>query len=411
MKKFNYLSFVDAYELALKEALGQKSTQIMLVSNSINAVLAEDVMVQKNLPSFDNSAMDGFAFNYENKGKTLTIAATIFAGDSPEPILSSNTCYKIMTGAKVPNDADTIVPIEDCIDVSEQNVTIPENIKKHNAFRPKGEEQSVGNTLFKKGEMITPGHVALLASQGIMGVTVYRPLSIAVVATGDELKEPWEKANEDEIYNSNASAITSLLEKYGFQSTYAGSIPDSLEKSTVFISKLKSYDVIITTGGISMGDADFLEEAFINNGLEVLFHGIDVKPGRPTMMGAMGDTFVMAMPGNPLTAMINTFLLSVPILSKLQGKTAHHHDFVYAKNTKSFNAKPGRANVVLGHMNEGKFTVTRNNKYGSGMMIPIVESNALVVLDKNISLIEEGDFVKVILFDLFPSALAFESLN
>lgn len=411
MKKLNYLSFIDAYNLALKELLIQKSIQKMLVPNALNAVLAEDVIVQKNLPSFDNSAMDGFAFNYENKGKTLTIAATIFAGESPEPILSSGTCYKIMTGAKVPNDADTIVPIEDCIDVSKESVTIPQDIKKHNAFRPKGEEQSVGSVLFKKGEMVTPGHIALLASQGIMGVNVYRPLSIAVVATGDELKEPWESANEDEIYNSNASAIISLLEKYGFEGTYTGSIPDNLEESIEFIAQLKSYDVIITTGGISMGDADFLEEAFVANSLEILFHGIDVKPGRPTMIGTIDNTFVMAMPGNPLTAMINIFLLSVPILSKMQGKIAHHHDFVYAKNTKSFKARAGRANVVLGHMEEGKFTVTRNNKYGSGMMMPIVESNALVVLNESISVVEEETLLKVILFDALPSVKESKSIN
>jgi len=244
-----------------------------------------------------------------------------------------------------------------------------------------------------------------------MGVNVYRPLSIAVVATGDELKEPWESANEDEIYNSNASAIISLLEKYGFEGTYTGSIPDNLEESIEFIAQLKSYDVIITTGGISMGDADFLEEAFVANSLEILFHGIDVKPGRPTMIGTIDNTFVMAMPGNPLTAMINIFLLSVPILSKMQGKTAHHHDFVYAKNTKSFKARAGRANVVLGHMEEGKFTVTRNNKYGSGMMMPIVESNALVVLNESISVVEEETLLKVILFDALPSVKESKSIN
>ena len=411
MKKLNYLTLTDAYELALKEALKQKATQVMLVPNALNAVLAEDVIVQKNLPSFDNSAMDGFAFKHEERGQTLTIAATIFAGDRPEAVLSSGTCYKIMTGAKVPPDADTIVPIEDCSDVSKQSVTIPQDIKQGNAFRPKGEEQSVGNILFKKGEMVTPGHVALLSSQGIMGVKVYKPLSIAVVATGDELKEPWEAANEDEIYNSNASALIAILKKYGFTGTYAGSIPDNLEESITFISGLKSYDVIITTGGISMGDADFLEEAFVSNGLDVLFHGIDVKPGRPTMMGTVGNTFVMAMPGNPLTAMINIFLLSLPILSKMQGKTTHHHDFVYAKNTKNFKARAGRSNVVLGNMLNGEFTVTRNNKYGSGMMMPIVESNALVVLNDTISLVEEGDMLKVILFDTLPNVEENKTIN
>ena len=411
MKKLHYLTLTDAYELAIEESLKQKVTQVMLVPHTLNAVLAEDVIVQKNLPSFDNSAMDGFAFKYEDRGKTLKIVASIFAGDRPEAILSNGTCYKIMTGAKVPHDADTIVPIEDCSHVSKQSVTVPSDSKQGNALRPKGEEHRVGNVLFKKGEMVTPAHIALLSSQGIMGVKVYKPLSIAVVATGDELKEPWEAANEDEIYNSNAYALIAILEKYGFRGTYAGSIPDNLEESIHFISGLKSYDVIITTGGISMGDADFLEEAFLSNGLDVLFHGIDVKPGHPTMMGTLGNTFVMAMPGNPLAAMINIFLLSLPILSKMQGKTAYHHDFVYAKNTKNFKARAGRSNVVLGQMHHGEFTVTSNNKYGSGMMTPIVESNALVVLNETISSVEKGEMLKVILFDTLPHAEKNKTVN
>jgi len=411
MKKLNYLPYEDAYTLALEKAPRQTSTEVSLINKALHCVLAEDVVVKKNLPSFDNSAMDGFAFKYEDRGKTLSIVSTIFAGDKPEAILEKGNCYKIMTGAQVPNDTDTIVPIEDCSNLTDKNVKIPENIQQGNAFRPKGEEQRVGNILFKDGERITPAHIALLSAQGIMAVKVYKSLEIAIVSTGDEIKEPWEVANEDEIYNANAFAITSQLQKYGFGATYAGSIPDNLDQSVAFIAGLKNYDVIITTGGISMGDADFLEEAFITNKLEVLFHGIDIKPGRPTMIGTMENTFVMAMPGNPLTAMVNTFLFSMPILSKMQGNSSCHHSFVYAKNHQAFKARAGRTNIVLGQVKEGEFHVTRNNKYGSGMLTPIVESNALVVLNEKRSLIEEGDLLKVILLDSFPNTLEFTSLN
>jgi len=411
MKKLHYLSYMDAYNLALDKAPKQTTTEITLINEALDSVLAENIIVVKNLPSFDNSAMDGFAFKYEERGQKLRVAATIFAGDKPEVILEKESCYKIMTGAQVPKDADTIVPIEDCSELNEESVTIPKDIQQGNAFRYKGEEQKVDNILFHAGEHITPAHIALLSAQGIMAVKVYKSLQIAVVSTGDEIKEPWQSASEDEIYNANAFAITSQLKKYGFTARYAGSIPDNLEKSVSFIEALKHYDVIITTGGISMGDADFLEEAFINNGLEALFHGIDVKPGRPTMMGTMGNTFVMAMPGNPLTAMVNTFLLSIPILSKMQGNNVYHHTFIYAENTKTFKVRAGKANVVLGALIEGEFHVTRNNKYGSGMLTPIVESNALVVLNDSISLVEEGDVMKVILFDTLASSQNNKTMN
>jgi len=411
MKKLNYLPYMDAYNLALAKAKKQTTREVILTNKALDHVLAEDIIVRKNLPSFDNSAMDGFAFKHIEKGQTLQIISTIFAGDKPEAILEKGSCYKIMTGAKIPSDADTVVPIENCSELTVKSVQIPHDIQKGNAFRTKGEEQKIANVLFSKGERITPAHIALLSAQGIVAIKVYKTVQIAVVSTGDEIKEPWENADEDEIYYANDFAITSLLQKYGFTASYAGYIQDSLDKSVAFIAGLKNYDVIITTGGISMGDADFLEEAFVSNGLEILFHGIDVKPGRPTMMGSMGDTFVMAMPGNPLTAMINIFLFSIPILSRMQGTTLCHHNFIYAKNTQTFKVRSGRSNVVLGLLKNGEFHVTRNNKYGSGMLTPIVESNALVLLNDSISLVEEGLMLKVILFDTLPSVDENKTIN
>ena len=227
--------------------------------------------------------MDGFAIKFEDAGKTLKINKVIFAGDKGEKVkesLSSNECYKIMTGAKVPNDADTIIPIENCIDVTERNVTIPNDIKKGANLRLKGEEQKEGNVLFTKGEELTSSHITLLASQGITMIEVYKQISIAVLSTGNEIKEPWENADEEEIYNCNSFALVSQLKEKGFNATYSGVIPDDLEKSKEFIKNLKNFDVILTTGGISMGDADFVGEAFLQNGLEILFHGVNIKPGR-----------------------------------------------------------------------------------------------------------------------------------
>jgi len=411
MKKLESVSFLEARELALRESPVTKQVEIVMIDNALYRVLAEDIICQKNLPSFNNSAMDGFAFRYEDKGKKVKIISTIFAGDKPASILEDESCYKIMTGAQVPNDADTIVPIEDCKDLSEEYVTLPLNIKKGNAFRFKGEEQKKGSVLFKKGELITPAHIAMLSSQGIVALKVYKELKIAIVSTGNEIKEPWDVASEDEIYNANAFGIDALLKKFGFKPTYLGAVPDSLEESVKFIENLTSYDVIITTGGISMGDADFLEEAFLKNSLQVLFHGVNVKPGRPTMMGLMRESFVMAMPGNPLTAMLNTFLLSLPILFKIQGSKEFNHSFVYAKNSNEFKAKSGRTNIVLGKLEDGNFFATRENKYGSGMLTPIVESNCLAILGEDKSGAKEGEILKVIPFDSFPLSKSNNNIN
>ena len=411
MTKLDILSFKEAGELAQQACKQIETTQSVLLNALANRVLAEDIIVQKNLPSFDNSAMDGFAFKYEERDQILYIKSTIFAGETPKAQLAQGECYKIMTGAQVPSDANTIVPIENCPLVTETHVRIPENIRKGNAFRAKGEEQKEGEVLFQKGTLITPAHIALLSAQGIMAVKVYQRVQIAVLSTGNEIKEPWEKASEDEIYNANAFAITSLLEKYGFHPTYIGALPDDLEATVSLIQTLHTYDVIITTGGISMGEADFLEEAFMKNGLTPLFHGVNVKPGRPTMMGTMGNTFVMAMPGNPLTCMVNILMLSLPILYKMQGNKTYHHPYIFAKNKHTFTMKAGKDNMVLGKVENGIFHVTRNNKYGSGMLTPIVESNAIALFDKEISKVEEETFIKVILFDSLPLSCQNDPIN
>ncbi|HIP61092.1 MAG TPA: molybdopterin molybdenumtransferase MoeA [Sulfurovum sp.] len=404
-------SFGDALEMALGSASVKTQSEIMMIDDVLGRVLAVDIVCRKNLPSFDNSAMDGFAFRYVDVGKKVDIVSTIFAGDTPAEALVEQSCYKIMTGAKVPSDADTIVPIEDCIEVSDDFVVLPKGIKKGSALRKKGEELREGSVMFGAGEILTPAHIALLSAQGIVALEVYTRLSIAVVSTGDEIKEPWDSSSDDEIYNANAFGITAELKKFGFVPTYVGSIPDDLAKSIEFISKLSPYDVIITTGGVSMGDADFLEEAFVSNGLEVLFHGVNVKPGRPTMMGVMNESFVMAMPGNPLTAMLNIFLLTIPVLFKMQGVTKYHHSFVYAKNVRAFRANPKRANIVLGAMIDGEFHVTRDNRYGSGMLTPMYESSAVAVLGEGVDGAKEDEMIKVVLFDSAVSSMKNNTIN
>jgi len=369
----------------------------VFLSEALGRVLGEDIIVKKNVPSFNNSALDGFAFRHQDIENKLKIVSTIYAGDEPKEILKPNECYKIMTGAKVPNDADTIVAIEDCLEVSDTYIKVPTSIKKANALRLKGEELKKGGLLFEKGERITSSVIALLAAQGIATIKVYKDISIAVASTGNELKEPWEEASEDEIYNANSFGIIALLKEHGFKPDYVGLIPDDLDSTVEFISKLKSYDVVITTGGISMGEADFLEEAFLKNGLKEFFHGVKMKPGRPTMMGKMGETFVMAMPGNPLTAMLNMMIFSIPILLKLQGVNDNSLKTIKVINKKSFHFKSNRTNIVLGKVKNNEFAVTRDNKVSSGMLLPLFESNALMITKEGTSEVKEGEEVEAIL--------------
>ena len=398
-----FLDFNIAVEKSLDNVKVTNFVEIVNIENSLGRVISSDILCIKNLPSFNNSAMDGFAIKASDAGKSLKVKKIIFAGENIEACLEEGECYKIMTGAKVPNDVDTIIPIEDIVFFENSIVKFKDDVKKGSCLRLKGEEKACKDILFKKGDEINSSVIAILASQGITKIEVYKKLNIAVVSTGNELKEPWEEAGEDEIYNCNSYALISLLNEKGFDARYLSVVPDNLEKSIKFVDSLKNYDVIITTGGISMGDADFVGKAFLENGLKTIFHGVNIKPGRPIMMGTMqkqsGQTFVMCLPGNPLTAMVNMYLFAIPVLNKKQGNKKINHDITLAVNQEDFKTKTGRVNVVLGSCDKGEFKVTRKNKYGSGMITVLNESNSIVVTNEERAGIEVGKSVKVIKFN------------
>jgi molybdopterin molybdotransferase len=380
--KLDNISYKEALQLCLENAKPGNITQNIYINEALNRVLAENIYAKRNSPPFNNSAMDGFAFKHSDHRK-LKVVKTIYAGDKYNDInINENECVRIMTGARVPEGLDTVIPIEKCIEVSDEFIVIPE-IKKGSNVRLKGEESKKGELLIEKGETVTPQTVALLVREGISNVPVYAKLKIAILSTGNELKEPWETADEDEIYNVNSYAIAALLKKFGFESDIIGIIPDTLDKTVEFIQTLKTkYDVIITSGGISFGDADFIYEAYLKNGLKPLFHGIMVKPGRPTMAGIMENTYVFAMPGNPVSAYINTFCLAVPTLKKLSGANKYHFDFVYAQNTEEFKVNPKKDHTVLGILNGGKWKPYKNYTYGSGMVSALNCANSVMILEK-----------------------------
>jgi len=396
MKHLDTLSLHEALQLAMESAIPKQEKETVLLNKALGRVLASDVFASKNLPSFDNSAMDGFAFKANEKGKKLQVQRTIFAGEVPEASLNEGECYRIMTGAQLPSDVDTVIPLEDCIEVTDEYAVIPDSITRGSNFRKKGEEVSAGEKLFTSGMIITASDIALLSAQGIMAVEVYCTLEIAVVSTGNEIKEPWQAANEDEIYNANAFGIQALLASFGFEAHYVGAIPDDLDETVTFIAGLKRYDVVITTGGISQGDADFLYDAFVSNGLDPLFHGINLKPGRAVMMGRMDETFVMAMPGNPLTTMLTVHTISLPVLYRLSGTVACYHQPFYAKMGQALRLKAGRTTIVIGELKAGVFTPTRDNKIGSGMLLPLCESNAVAYFSESVSDIEKESLIQVV---------------
>lgn len=364
--------------------------------DAIGRVVSEDVVCQKALPAFDNSAMDGYGVKVADSAKVVKIVGSVMAGDNPQNItLSSGEAVKIMTGAMVPSCVEAVVPFENASVNDDGTVVLPE-YKNGANIRMKGEESNIGDILITKGTKLTPSHIGQMASQGKFVVTVCDKPRVAVLSSGNEIIEPWNRAEEYQIYNSNASTLIALCKEQNCSVEYIKIVNDGYEATLETIKLLKGYDLILTSGGISMGEADFVGKALLECGLAVVFKKVNIKPGKPTMFGYMGDTAVLALPGNPLSAIVNFYLFALPLIAKMQGATNHFPTYVNAKNKKSFKIKNARANVVLGTLLNGEFSVYKDYKYGSGMISPIASSNAFIVAGDGVEEIAEGESLKVV---------------
>lgn len=375
-----------AQNLILEKAKFDGYGEFASLERATSKILAQDVVAVKNLPSFDNSALDGYALKFDDFNEPLSVVATVLAGDEAKIALKKGECVKIMTGAKMPANTDTIVPFEDAV-LEDGKLSPQSKIKKFNAVRYKGEEVKAGEILLKKGEILTPAKVMMLAAQGIYCVCVAREPKIGIFSSGDEVVEPWQSASDGQIYNANAAGIASLLQSFGFASSYAGIVKDDLESTTHAI-RTAEFDVIITSGGASKGEADFMKTALLNLGFSELFDGINIRLGRPSKVFIKDKKIVFILPGNPMSAFLMCFLLVVPFL---KGTQFEKFGAVLNQDVK---IKSGRQNIVFGSFADGKFNVTDDNKFGSGMIMPLIKSNAILITSESDSALKAGEIVK-----------------
>ncbi len=295
-------------------------TEILPLLQAFGRVLAQPYAAAINVPPADNSAMDGFAINSTGLqvGSTLRISQRIVAGTVPEPLVAG-TAARIMTGAEIPAGADAVIIQENCR-VDGDQVTLQAPVKPWANIRPQGQDIAAGARLLEKGHYLRPEDVALLASVNIAEVEVYRPLRVALLSTGDELLEPGQAPAPGKIYNSNRYLLTGLLHDLGCEVKDLGIVPDSLEATKAALQQAAEADVIISSGGVSVGDEDHVKAA-VNQLGELKLWKISLKPGKPLAFGVVGETPFVGLPGNPVSAFVTFTLLVRGLLFKRQGRT------------------------------------------------------------------------------------------
>ncbi len=387
------LKFDDAFEIVMGSAC-RLDTERVGIENALNRVLAEDVVSDIEIPPFNKSAMDGFGCRRADLANELTIIETIPAGLLPKKAIGQNQCAKIMTGAVVPVGADCVV-MKEYIEMPAENTIRFVGEKTTDNICLKGEDVKKGDIVLRAGEIIKPQHIAVLASVGCVKPLVALQPRVGIIATGDELAEPVRKPAAFQIRNSNGFQLIAQVANTGAVATNYGIAADTEEAIEAKVKRaIAENDVVILSGGVSVGDYDLVRGILEKNNVKLLFEKIAVKPGKPTVFGVSDKAFCFGLPGNPVSTFITFELLVKPFLFKMMG-----HNFnplvTHRKLEKTISRKKAERDSWL------PVVFTKNGKvagieyHGSAHINALCEADGLLCIPAGIAEIKEGTTVAV----------------
>jgi molybdopterin molybdotransferase len=312
------IPFEEAYRIVMDSAFETESEEIAF-SGSLNRVLMADIISDIDMPPFNKATVDGFACRRADLGEELELIETIPAGSSPKKRITSNQCSKIMTGAAIPEGADTVFMVEDSIILNSGKIRYTGSFTKDN-ISPRGEDIRSGDKLLEKGRLIRPQDIALMALTGNTSVKVSKKPVVSVISSGSELVEPSEKPGLSQIRNTNSYQLMAQIDRAGAKGRYLGiAKDDEAETFDIIKQAISESDVVLITGGVSMGDFDFVPSVLERAGVRLIFSRINIQPGKPTTFGIHQKALVFGLPGNPVSAFIQFELLVRPLLCKMAG--------------------------------------------------------------------------------------------
>ncbi len=394
----------DAMDNMLSRIKPIQTTLQLPLAEAIGYVLAEDILSPIFVPPFDNSAMDGYAIRIADlsNNATMPVAGKSFAGQPFEGEWPQGSCVRIMTGAKIPDGCDAVIMQENTV-VGEDGVTFTQTeVKPQNNIRPTGDDIRKGDIVLPKGSRLTSRDIPMIATLGISHVTVVRKPRVAFFSTGDELKPLGQPLAEGQIYDSNRYGIKPLIENFGCEPIDLGIIPDCPETLKATFEQAQSLaDVVVTSGGVSVGEADYTKDILEELG-EIGFWKLAIKPGKPFAFGKLSTAWFCGLPGNPVSAVLTMYVLVQPMLAKLSGHTEWKAPESIPATTKTaFKKVPGRTDYQRGiyTIEDGKFVVETTGNQSSGAFRSMSLANCFVVLERERGRVEVGETVNIQLFN------------
>lgn len=394
------------FELARQQLMAQAKPlapiQHVALVDALGGVLAEDVVSAIDVPPADNSAVDGYAFalvSREQAQGEFSVSQRVAAGQVAGALVKGSAA-RIFTGAAVPQGADVVVMQED-VRVGGERVFVSADVSLSTGqnIRRRGQDVQAGDVIVSRGEKLTPWHLGLLASVGIDRVTVFRPLRIGVLSTGDELQEPGEAAQAGKIFNSNRYLMLALIRACGFEPMDGGTVADTAAETEAALSRMaEQVDVVVTSGGVSVGEEDHVRAAVEKLGAIALWK-IAIKPGKPFAFGNLGAALFAGLPGNPSAVLVTFLVLLKPFLDRCQGRVSR--DPVTRLLRCAFSVKPGRRQeylrVQLSEDSHGACLVLHPNQ-SSGMLSSACWADGLAVLAPSTG-INVGDLLPFLSFE------------
>ncbi|OQW36643.1 MAG: molybdopterin biosynthesis protein MoeA [Nitrospira sp. SG-bin1] len=393
----------DAQKVVLDAApvLGLEKISIL---DALDRVLGQDIVAERDNPPWDNSAMDGFAVRWEDikqehaiqKPVTLSIIEDVPAGTMPSKTVGAGHAIRIMTGAPIPRGADTVLKVEDTEPTSD-SVRVFKTEPKGANIRPQGEDVKKGDCIIAKGTRVRPGEVGMLAILAKSLVFVYQRPRVAILSTGDELADLDERLSEEKIINSNSYGIAAAVQEAGgipFLLGIARDTPMALKEK---ISQGLNADILVLSGGVSMGDYDFTKAVFRELGAEMNFWKLAIRPGQPVAFGKIQGKLAFGLPGNPVSSMVTFEQLVRPALLKMSGCRSYGRPVVQAVFQERFSKRSDRRHFLRGILTreDGLFKVRTTGDQGSGILTSMVKANCLIDVPVEVEKLNPGDEVSV----------------